>query len=70
MSSPTAIVETFPIYQHKISKQTFPNNTHYYKFGAERPLTPNSKLQTPLSTLNKSLFLRKNEYKAIKNINS
>ena len=26
--------ETLPIYQYKISKQTYPNNTQHYKFGA------------------------------------
>ena len=33
-----------------VQQQTVPNNTHYYKFGAQRPLTPHSTLHTPNSS--------------------
>ena len=62
------------IHQNLLRKQTFPNNTHYYKFGnlrveaLDRPLIPHSELRIPNWT-NYIIFiaLLKSQYKQIVN---
>ena len=49
-----------PLYQSAQAKQAVPNNTHYYKFGAQRPLIPHSTLNYRLSHKLKKYFKNSN----------